>query len=117
MTESPQPATLFERWVHEVWSGGPVPADLVADDFVGHWPGRDIRGPSELAAIIDETRSAFEELSFQIVLGPLADGELIAGRWIGHGRHSSGEARFFGNDILRLADGRIVEYWTGTSSG
>jgi hypothetical protein len=51
------------------------------------------------------------------VLGPLADGNLMAGRWIGHGRHSSGEARFFGNDILRIADGRVAEYWTGTSSG
>jgi len=25
--------------------------------------------------------------------------------------------RFTGNDILRFADGRFVEYWTGTSTG
>jgi len=24
---------------------------------------------------------------------------------------------FFGNDILRIANGRFVEYWTASSSG
>ncbi|ORB63946.1 ester cyclase [Mycolicibacterium tusciae] len=115
MIESGAATKLFRRWVDEVWSGGTVTADLVAEDFVGHWPGRDIRGPAELAAIIDETRSAFDELTFQIVLGPLTEGGLTAGRWIGRGRNSSGEAQFVGNDILRIADGRIAEYWTGTS--
>jgi hypothetical protein len=35
----------------------PAVADtLVAEDFVGHWPGRDVNGPAELAAMIDELR-------------------------------------------------------------
>lgn len=117
MNDASSAETLFSRWIHEVWSGDPVAADLVADEFVGHWPGRDVHGPAELEAIIAETHSAISELTLEIVLGPIVDGDLMAGRWIGSGRHSSGEVRFAGNDILRLADGRIVEYWTGTSSG
>ncbi|MCT7659165.1 ester cyclase [Mycobacterium deserti] len=108
---------LYRRWIHEVWAGQPIAADLVADDFVGHWPGRDVHGPAELAAIIGETLNMFRELTFEIELGPLTDGDLMAGRWIGVGQHASGEARFFGNDILRIADGRIAEYWPGTSAG
>jgi len=36
--------------------------------------------------------------------------------WIGTGAAADGPTRFTGNDILRFADGRFVEYWTGTSS-
>jgi hypothetical protein len=109
--------TLYHRWIGEIWAGEPVPADLVADEFVGHWPDRDVHGRDELAAIIDQTRRMFDRLDFEVVLGPLIDGDLLAGRWSGVGTHAGGEVVFAGNDILRLANGRIVEYWTGTSSG
>jgi len=41
----------------------------------------------------------------------------LAARWIGTGATADGRVRFTGNDILRFADGRFVEYWTGTSTG
>jgi hypothetical protein len=107
---------LYQRWINELWAGKPVAAELVSDDFVGHWPTRDMHGPYELQAIVDETHTMLSDLTFTIEIGPLVDGDLVAGRWIGTGATADGPARFTGNDILRLADGRFIEYWTGTSA-
>jgi hypothetical protein len=108
---------LYQRWINELWAGKPVAAEVVSADFVGHWPDRDVHGPPELQAIIDDTHAMFSELEFTIEVGPLVDGDLVAARWIGTGATADGPARFTGNDILRFADGRFVEYWTGTSTG
>lgn len=35
----------------------------------------------------------------------------------GVGRTSDSELSFFGNDVLRLAEGRVVEYWGASSPG
>jgi hypothetical protein len=45
---------LYQRWINELWAGRPVAAELVSDDFVGHWPTRDVHGPDKLQAIVDE---------------------------------------------------------------
>jgi hypothetical protein len=47
---------LYQRWINELWRGKRVAAELVSHDFVGHWPNRDVRGPGELQAMIDETQ-------------------------------------------------------------
>jgi SnoaL-like domain len=107
---------LYERWINELWAGRPVAAELVSADFVGHWPDRDVRGPAELQAIIDETQKMFSDVSFMIEIGPLVDGDFVAGRWVGTGVARDGPMRFTGNDILRCTNGRFVEYWTGTST-
>jgi predicted SnoaL-like aldol condensation-catalyzing enzyme len=108
---------LYERWINELWAGKPVAAQLVTEDFIGHWPNRDVRGPAELQDIITETRKMFRRLSFAIEVGPLVDGDLVAGRWTGTGQTELGPVRFTGNDILRVTDDRFAEYWTGTSAG
>ncbi|WP_260761806.1 ester cyclase [Mycobacterium sp. SMC-4] len=108
---------LFRRWVTDLWSGRCRAADLVSDDFVGHWPNRDIRGPSELQSLVDDTRDAFKELQCVMDVGPLYDGEFVAGRWIGTGSTKDGPVRYTGNDIVRIANGRIVEYWNGSARG
>jgi hypothetical protein len=108
---------LYRRWINELWVGKPVAAELVSDDFVGHWPDRDVHGPGELQAIVDETQSMFSDLKFVVEIEPFVDRDLVAARWIGTGATADGPARFTGNDILRFADGRLVEYWTGTSTG
>ncbi|MCV7416651.1 ester cyclase [Mycolicibacterium litorale] len=108
---------LYEQWINRLWAGEPVAAELVAEDFVGHWPGREVHGPAQLQAIIDETHAMLSDLTFEIEVGPLVDGDLVAGRWVGSGTSEQGPMRFTGNDILRVADGRFVEYWTGTSTG
>jgi len=108
---------LYERWINELWAGKAVAADIVTEDFVGHWPTRDVNGPAELEAIIAETRNMLTDLTFEIELGPLVDGDMVAGRWMGRGHSVDGQMAFTGNDILRLEGDRFAEYWTGTSAG
>lgn len=106
---------LYQRWIHELWAGKRVADELVAPEFVGHWPTREVHGPAELQAMVDQTRATLSELLFVVEVGPFTDGDLIAARWIATGSGPRGPARFTGNDLLRVADGRIVEYWTGTA--
>jgi len=108
---------LYERWINELWAGNDVAGEIVTDNFVGHWPDRDVHGPEELTAIITETRNMLADLTFEIELGPLVDGDMVAGRWIGTGRSDTGQMTFTGNDILRVEGDRFAEYWTGTSAG
>jgi SnoaL-like domain len=111
------PKDLYQRWINELWAGEPVAAELVTENFVGHWPGRDVRGPAELEAVVGETQKMLTDLTFLIEIEPFVDGDLLAARWIGTGAAKDGPKRFTGNDILRIADGRFAEYWTGTSTG
>ena len=108
---------LYERWINELWAGNDVAAEIVTGDFIGHWPDRLVHGPDELQAIIAETRNMLADLTFAIEIGPLVDGQMVAGRWVGRGRSDDGPMSFTGNDILRIEDGRFAEYWTGTSAG
>jgi SnoaL-like protein len=108
---------LYQRWINELWVGKPIAAELVSEDFVGHWPDREVHGPDELQAVVDETQRMMSELMFVVEIEPFVDRDLVAARWIGTGATGEGPARFTGNDILRFADGRFVEYWTGTSAG
>ena len=107
---------LYRRWIDELWTGQQVAAELVSDDFVGHWPNRDVHGPAELQSMVDETRAMFRELEFYVDVDPFANGDMLAARWIGTGARERGPVLFAGNDILRVRDGRIVEYWACTSS-
>ncbi|BBY80406.1 ester cyclase [Mycolicibacterium pulveris] len=106
---------LYERWIYEVWAGEPVAGEVVTEDFIGHWPDRVVRGPAALQEVVDETHRMFAELKFVIEVEPFVEGDLLAARWIGTGAAKDGPKRFTGNDILRVADGRFAEYWTGTS--
>jgi hypothetical protein len=108
---------LYGRWMDELWAGRPVANDLVSDDFVGHWPDHEVHGPDELNAMVDKTRSMLADLQFVIEVEPFVEGDMLAARWIGTGATPEGPKRFTGNDILKIADGRVVEYWTGTSTG
>lgn len=109
---------LYRRWLDELWNGDPSAArDLVADDFVGHWPDRDVHGAEELASMIGQTQDMFTSLRFTLEVGPLVEADLVSGRWRGRGQTAEGELSFFGNDILRVRHGRFVEYWTASSPG
>jgi hypothetical protein len=107
---------LYQRWINELWTGKAVAAELVSDDFVGHWPTRDIHGPDQLQAMVDQTQQTLSDLMFVVEIEPFVERDLVAARWVGTGATRDGPARFTGNDILRFANGRFVEYWTGTSN-
>ncbi|WNV73855.1 ester cyclase [Geodermatophilus sp. DSM 44513] len=109
---------LYRRWLDELWAGQPgAAAQLVGPDFVGHWPDRDVHGPDGLAAVVAETRSLFTEITFELTVGPIVDGDLVAARWSGRGVTPRGSTSFAGNDVLRVAGGRFVEYWPASSAG
>lgn len=116
MTEHPTPLhALYGRWLEDLWNGDPdVAAEIVSPDFVGHWPQREVHGPEELAAAVRETHEMFDGMSFTLEVGPLVDGDMVAARWTGSGRTPQGTARFVGNDILRVRDGLVAEYWVAT---
>jgi SnoaL-like domain len=106
---------LYARWIGELWAGRRIAAELVAPDFIGHWPRREVRGPDQLQSTVDRTRSTLRELQFVVDVGPIVDGDMVAAHWIATGAGTDGPARFTGNDLLRISDGKIVEYWAGTA--
>lgn len=77
---------------------------------------------SALLELSEALRTAdFSELMRRLLdtmlqVGPNAMATLAATRWMGHGVTAESSTLFFGNDILRVTDGRFVE-WTPLSSG
>jgi predicted ester cyclase len=115
---------LYRRWLLELWNGDLAVADqVVTPDFVGSWPGRPglVHGTGELAEIIGMSRQLFLDLTFAVEVGPVAEGNLVAARWIGRGRYKGGmpgaaaptgtPVTFSGHDLLRVEGGRFAEYW------
>jgi hypothetical protein len=87
---------LYGCWIAELWAVRPIAGQIVTEDFVGHWPERDVRGPAELQQIVEETRNMMAHLSFAIEIGPLRDGDFVAGRCVGTGRGPDGPVSFTG---------------------
>lgn len=106
---------LYTRWLNELWAGHRNAEEVVSRDFVGHWPTHDVHGPEELQTVIDNTRGTLRELMYVVEVGPFMEGDMLAARWIATGSTKDGPARYTGNDILRVANGRVVEYWAGMS--
>jgi predicted ester cyclase len=115
---------LYRRWLLELWNGNLAITDqIVTPDFVGSWPGRPglVHGPKELAEIIRMSRAIFQDVTFAIEVGPVAEGDLVAARWIGHGSYKGGmrgatapagtRVSFSGHDLLRVDAGRFADYW------
>ncbi len=107
---------LYRQWIDEMWNGDhSVANELVADNFVGHWPDRDVHGVRGLLEAMVPLSEMFESISFEIEVGPISEDDMVAGRWRGQGTTSGGESMtFIGNDLLRIADGQFVEYWVAT---
>ncbi len=124
-------ADAYRAWINELWNGDldsleTAAARLVADDFVGSWPGAPemVRGRDALAQVVRAGRLPFDGLRFDIEVGPVVSDDLVAARWVGRGRYAGGEhalpgataaagtpVEFHGHDILRFADGVFDTYW------
>ena len=106
---------LYGRWLSELWNGDLSVADeVIAADFVGHWPGepQKVRGPQALAELIGETRGYFTDLAFTAEVGPIAEDDTVAARWKGEGTFQDGtRVTMHGHDLLRVRSGRFAEYW------
>ncbi|GAA2652106.1 ester cyclase [Streptomyces vastus] len=121
---------LYGRWA-ELWRGDFSQAgEILAPDFVVHQARPDgsdsesTTGPARLLPEIEQTRAAFGDITVTVDVGPIVDGDLIAARWTMRATYAGGLAHataptgtkiaFSGHDVLRVADGKFVEYWTCT---
>ncbi|MDT5348730.1 MAG: hypothetical protein QOH91_2017 [Mycobacterium sp.] len=87
---------MYGCWIVELWAGRPIAGQIVTEDFVGHWPERDVRGPAELQQIVEETRNMMAHLSFAIEIGPLCDGDFCRRTLCWHGCGPDGPVSFTG---------------------
>ncbi len=118
---------LWEPWA-ELWNGNLSLADaLVAPNFVAHFAPAgaspsEVRGPDGLKQWIAGWLAAFTDYRFTMVVGPLADADKVAGRWLFRGTYQGGipgsspaavgkRVEFAGIDIFRVEEGKIAEYW------
>jgi predicted ester cyclase len=98
--------------------------EIIHPGFVLHRippPTIAVGGREGLVGWVEETRSLFDDLRFTVEVGPIVDGELVAGRWLAEGTYQGGipgstapagtRVRFHGSDIWRAEDGLIREYW------
>lgn len=115
-------AKLYERWLLEMWAGDfGLAHELVTPDFVGHWPGLEVRGPQQLAETLGQGHAPFEDVAVTLDVGPIVDGDRVAARWTFAGRYKGGmpgatvpegtSVSFSGHDVLRAEGGRFAEYW------
>lgn len=105
----------------EVWSKGDVElvADLLSEDFVGHFPGETVHGREGLIAQVIAHRTAFPDWTEEVE-DEIVDGDKVAIRFRSRGTNMG---QFLGNPptgnsveisevaIFKLTDGKIAEQW------
>ncbi len=122
---------LYRRWMLELWNGElAVATELVTDDFVIHQARADgagsdeRRGPEAVVQLVRDGHAPFDGLTFEIEVGPVVEGDLVAARWAGRGRYRGGipgataaagtPVAFGGIDLLRARGDRFAEYWVSS---
>ena len=120
-------AALVQNWL-ELWNGDYSKADgIVSARFrlhaplLGGAPDTVINTPAALVAWIRQTRAIVPDLKFVIQVGPIEQGAYSSVRWVASGTYGGGmpgakaapgaRVEFAGADFLRIADGKIAEYW------
>ena len=126
-------AALANPW-KDLWNGDLGLADeIIADDFVAHAAPLTGTGPDEihgreaLKGWISGIHAVLPDLAFSIDVGPITDNEHLVVRWKAHGTYRGGfpgaapvaagrKVTFTGTDTLRVARGKLAEYWANTDS-
>jgi hypothetical protein len=122
-------AALWDRWL-VMWNENPeIAHEIIGPGYRVHLPTvgatidpAQIRDAATMADWVRAFTGKFADLRYRTDFGPVSDGNLAVFRWSGTaiclGRTGwpmdmAGEPiTFVGVDILRIADGRIVECWT-----
>jgi len=123
----PSNKELWLSWI-ALWNGNLSIADeIIAPNFVAHFapignsPG-EVHGPDGLKQWIGAAVRAFPDYSFTTTVGPLADEDHVAGRWLFRAIYQGGmpgaspgaigkQVEYAGMDLFRVEAGKIVEYW------
>jgi steroid delta-isomerase-like uncharacterized protein len=118
---SEQNKAIVNRFVSEIWNAGDLSsaAELIADDYRHHSSQlAPIVGRDGLAAMVADLRSGFPDARFTVEK-ELAEGDMVAHRWIFQGTHSADwngipatgrKVEVHGTAISHLKDGKIVEH-------
>jgi predicted ester cyclase len=118
---------LWFSW-SALWNGNLSIADeIIAPNFVAYFAPignspAEVHGPDALKQWIGATVKAFTDYSFTTTVGPIADDDYVAGRWLfraiyqgGIPGASSGAVgklvEYAGMDLFRIEAGKIVAYW------
>jgi SnoaL-like polyketide cyclase len=113
---------LVRRAHEEPWGNPDVLDELVSSDYVRYDPAlpEPIRGPQGDKDNVNQFRSAFEGAQIT-VKEQIGEGDLVATRWEGRGRHTGEimgiaptgkDTVVSGLTLSRIANGKIVEEWT-----
>lgn len=109
---------IIQAWA-DLWNGAvELVETTVSEDFVSHaapllgGPPQDHTGRENLAEWVTGAHENIPGLKFTVQVGPIVQEPFHVLRW-----HAEAESiSFYGTDILRVVDGRIVEYWANADS-
>ena len=113
---------IVRRALEDSWQDPSVFDELISSDYVGHDPAlpEPIRGPQGAKDNFKQYSDAFEGAHIT-VKDQIAEGDAVATRWEGRGRHTGElmgvpptgkEVVVEGLNLTRLRDGKIVEEWS-----
>ena len=113
---------IVRRALEDSWQDPSVFDELISSDYVGHDPAlpEPIRGPQGAKNNFKQYSDAFEGAHIT-VKDQIAEGDAVATRWEGRGRHTGElmgvpptgkEIVVEGLNLTRLRDGKIVEEWS-----
>jgi hypothetical protein len=122
-TQTTENVALYSQWVR-MWNGELELSDqIIGDDFIAHLaadaprPQGELRNASTVRAWVDAVRSRSDEMTYKLRDGPVVSGSTVLAYWQARGRarttdRSMADFAKSGVDILRVANGKFVEYWT-----
>ena len=93
--------------------------EIMASNYVYHFPGQDVKGPEGFKEFVQMMRTAFPDLSFTIE-DQVAEGDKVATRETMRGTHKGDfmgiaatgkQVTFTGMVIVHFQDGKEVEAW------
>ena len=110
---------IVRRVLEDVWTDESVVDELVSSDYVGYDPAAPdtIRGPQGVKDNFKQYRDGFEGAKIT-VQDQIAEGDTVATRWEGRGRHTAEimgipptgkDIVVTGINITRIKDGKLVE--------
>jgi predicted ester cyclase len=109
---------IVRRALEEPWTDPSVLDELIDESYVGHDPSvpEPLRGVQGVKDFVEQYRSAFEGAQIKVER-QIAEGEYVATRWEGRGRHTGElmgveptgkEVVITGQTCSRVVNGKIV---------
>jgi steroid delta-isomerase-like uncharacterized protein len=120
---SEQNKTIVRRLLEEPWKGElRVIDELVDRNYVGYDPSipEPLRGPDGFKEFVSSYRAAYSDARITVD-DQIAEGDKVATRWTGRGRHDGDlmgiaptgkQVKVSGLTLSRVANGKVIEEYT-----